>query len=346
MDQNTIQGKLYELNEFEIFYRKYYYARQQEYSLKKFLAELDMDYVRKNHLLIQELPETIPLCYEDQWSFAPSQNIACTKHNCYSPAIFHEHTFFELIYVYDGKCTQVINKTSLSIRTGDLCIIPPGVKHSISVFDESIILDILVRKNTLENLFFNFLRDDNILSMFFINSIYSQNVNDYIVFHSGDDFHIKTATSFLLYENINRESYWQHMMTNTLMNVFSLLLRSYSTSVELPVITKKVDAQRFAIIRFIQENYTEINLVDIAERFHYTPEYTSKLIKEATGMTFKQILQKIRLERAESLLIDSNLTIQNICHQVGYENVEHFIRTFRKVNHMTPTEFRRRGKLA
>ncbi len=342
MDMNTLQKKLYDLNNEELFYQKYYYAKQQEYSYQKFLATLDMDYVLKNNIIIPEYPETVPPVYEDYWIFDAGQPISALKHNCYTPAIEHSHTFFELTYVYDGTCEQEINEQSVHMRTGDFLVMPPGVKHSISVFDQSIIIQIPVKKATLENIFFNFLHSDNILSMFFINSIYAQHVNDYIIFHSGDDFHIRTAVSYILLENINREKYWQNIMVNTAMNIFVLLLRNYEKSVELPSIVKKTDIQRFGLIRFIQENYTDISLDKIAEKFHYTPEYTSKLIKETTGMNFKQILQKIRIDRAEYLLTESNLTVLNISLQVGYENVEHFIRTFKKVHGMTPSAYRKK----
>lgn len=341
MDISTLQKVLYDLNSEELFYQKYYYAKQQEYSHKKFLATLDMDYVLKHNLIIPDLPETVPPVYEDRWIFDAGQPISALKHNCYTPAISHNHTFFELTYAYDGACEQNINGRTVRMRTGDFLIMPPGVHHSISVFDKSIIIQIPVKKATLEHIFFNFLRDDNILSMFFINSIYAQHINDYIIFHSGDDFHIKTAVTFLVLENMNREDYWINMMINTTMNIFGLLLRNYEKGVELPSIVKKSDVQRFGLIRFIQEYYTDITLNKIAEKFHYTPAYTSRLIKETTGMNFKQILQKIRIERAEFLLIDTNLTIMNVGLQVGYENVEHFIRTFKRVNGMTPTAFRR-----
>ncbi len=341
MDASALQKFLYELNSEELFYQKYYYAKQQEYSYQKFLATLDMDYVLKHNLIIPEFPETVPPVYEDYWIFEEGTSITALKHNCYTPAIDHDHTFFELTYVYDGTCEQLIHGQHIQMRTGDFLVIPPGVHHSISVFDQSIVIQVPVKKNTLENIFFNFLRSDNILSMFFINSIYAQHVNDYIIFHSGDDFHIKTAVSFLVLETINKEQYWQNMMINTTMNIFGLLLRNYEKSVELPSIVKKSDVQRFGLIRFIQENHADISLEKIAAKFHYTPEYTSKLIKESTGMNFKQILQKVRIERAEYLLLDTNLTIQNIALQVGYENVEHFIRTFKKVHQMTPSNYRK-----
>ncbi len=342
MDFSTLQKILYDLNSEELFYQKYYYARQQEYSYQKFLATLDMNYVLKHNLIIPEFPETVPPVYEDYWIFDEGQVISAIKHNCYTPAIIHNHTFFELTYVYDGTCEQNINGQIVKMRTGDFLIMPPGVKHSISVFDKSIIIQIPVKKATLQNIFFNFLRSDNILSMFFINSIYAQHINDYIIFHSGDDFHIKTAVTFLLLENINREDYWQNMMVNTAMNIFGLLLRNYESSVELPSIVKKTDIQRFGLIRFIQENHADVTLDKIAEKFHYTPEYTSKLIKETTGKNFKVILQQIRIERAEYLLSDTSLTVMNIGLQVGYDNVEHFIRTFKKVKGMTPTAYRKK----
>lgn len=341
MEFSTLQKVLYDLNTDELFYEKYYYAKQQEYSYKKFLATLDREYVRKHNLIVPEFLETVPPCFEDSWIFDANQAISALKHNCFTPAIVHDHTFFELTYVYDGTCEQAINDQKVKMRTGDFLIMPPGVHHSISVFDKSIIIQIPVKKATLEYLFFNFLRDDNILSMFFINSLYAQHVNDYIIFHSGDDFHIKTAITHLLLENINRETYWQNMMLNTLMNVFGLLLRNYEKSVELPSLIKKADVQRFGLLRFIQENYMDVTLSKIAEKFHYTPEYTSKLIKDTTGLNFKQIIQKVRIERAEFLLLDTNLTIMNIGLQVGYDNTEHFIRTFKKVNGMTPTTFRK-----
>lgn len=341
MDLSTLQKKLYELNSEELFYQKYYYAKQQEYSYQKFLATLDMDYVLKHFLIIPEYPETVPPVYEDSWIFDVGQPITALKHNCYTPAIVHDHTFFELTYVYDGTCEQNINGQQVKLRTGDFLVMPPGVRHSISVFDKSIVIQIPVKKATLQYIFFNFLRTDNILSMFFINSIYAQHINDYIIFHSGTDFEIKNAVASLLLECTNRDAYWQTIMINTTMNIFSLLLRNYEQSVELPSIVKKSDVQRFGLVRFIQDNYKDVTLNKIAQKFHYTPEYTSKLIKETTGMNFKQILQTVRIDRAEFLLLDTSLTVTNIGIEVGYDTTEHFIRTFKKLKGMTPNTYRK-----
>lgn len=333
------------MNEDELFYKKYYYAKQQEYSLKKFLSEIDMNYVRKNNILIPELPETIPQLFEDSFFFdvKDDKSIEVQKHNRYAPPIKHSHTFFELLYVYNGSCKQNINSKNITLHTGDICIIPPNITHTIEVFDESIIINVLMRKSTLHNIFFNFLRIPNILSAFFLNNIYSKNGNDYIIFHSGSDSDLKEKFVYMLWESVSKNMYYYQMISNTIMMIFGLLIRNYEKSVELPTFTHKSDVQRFALLQFIQDNYSSVTLDDIAERFHYTPEYTSKLIKSTTGFNFTQILQQVRIERAQVLLQDTNLSIADIGNQVGYDTTEHFIRTFKKLIHSTPAEYRRNG---
>lgn len=345
MDYETLKSEIYKLNEEELFYRKYYYARQQEYSLKKFLAQLDMNMVYEKHLLIPEIADTIPPRYEDSFFFNMNSHssIITMQHNRYSPAIVHEHTFFELIYVYDGKCAQTISNNNLALQAGDICIVPPGIKHSIGVFDNSIVLNCLIRKSTLHNIFFNFLSNPNILTAFFLNNIYSENGNDYIIFHTGSDFEIQRGFLYMYWESVNQDLYWEQMIPNTLMLIFGLLIRNYEKSIEVPTFTQKADVQRFALLQYIQSNFATVTLEQIAAKFHYTPEYTSRLIKSTTGKTFTQILQQVRLEKAQVLLQDTNLSVANIANQIGYETPEHFIRIFKKQMHVTPTEYRRKG---
>lgn len=345
MDYETLRSEIYKLNEEEIFYRKYYYAKQQEYSLRKFLAELDMDRVYEKHLLVPEIPNTIPPRFEDYFFFDLNKraSIVTMRHNRYTPAIVHEHTFFELIFVYDGACEQAISNRKLTLSLGDICIIPPGIKHSIGVFDNSIVFNCLIRKSTLHNIFFNFLNNPNILTAFFLNNIYSENGNDYIIFHTGSDFEIQRGILYMYWESLNQSLYWDQMISYTLMLIFGLLIRNYEKCIEVPTFTQKADVQRFALLQYIQDNFADVTLNQIAEKFHYTSEYTSRLIKSTTGRSFTQILQQVRLEKAQVLLQDTNLSVANIANQVGYETTEYFIRMFKKQMHMTPTEYRRKG---
>lgn len=100
------------------------------------------------------------------------------------------------------------------------------------------------------------------------------------------------------------------------------------------------DARMIEIMNYIQANYIDITLDDLAERFYLSKPYISKYIKEKSGMTFGDLVKKIRMKKAKALLKSSNMTVENISLSVGYQNVEHFNRLFKKAYNMTPMQFR------
>lgn len=100
------------------------------------------------------------------------------------------------------------------------------------------------------------------------------------------------------------------------------------------------DARMIEIMNYIQANYIDVTLDDLAEKFYLSKPYISKYIKEKSGMTFGELVKKIRMKKAKALLKSSNMTVENIALTVGYQNVEHFNRMFKKAYNMTPVQFR------
>lgn len=100
------------------------------------------------------------------------------------------------------------------------------------------------------------------------------------------------------------------------------------------------DARMIEIMNYVQANYIDITLDDLAEKFYLSKPYLSKYIKEKSGMTFGELVKKIRMKKAKALLKSSNMTVENIALSVGYQNVEHFNRLFKKAYNMTPMQFR------
>ena len=100
------------------------------------------------------------------------------------------------------------------------------------------------------------------------------------------------------------------------------------------------DARMIEIMNYVQTNYIDITLDDLAEKFFLSKPYLSKYIKEKSGITFGDLVKKIRMKKAKALLKSSNMTVENIAMSVGYQNVEHFNRLFKKAYDMTPMQFR------
>ena len=95
------------------------------------------------------------------------------------------------------------------------------------------------------------------------------------------------------------------------------------------------------ILNHIQNNYREVTLESLAENFHLSTPYLSKYIKEKSGLTFQELVKETRLKNARILLKETAQNVETIAENVGYENVEHFNRLFKKAFGMTPVQYRR-----
>lgn len=101
------------------------------------------------------------------------------------------------------------------------------------------------------------------------------------------------------------------------------------------------------VVQYIEENYTryDLSLDSIAQEFHVTAAYLSRLIKQQTGISYKEYLTKLRMEEAKRLLEDPYASIANVCQKIGYSNVSHFIKIFQKQEGITPAKYRdQKGK--
>ncbi|MBR5798940.1 MAG: 2-isopropylmalate synthase [Lachnospiraceae bacterium] len=98
------------------------------------------------------------------------------------------------------------------------------------------------------------------------------------------------------------------------------------------------------IMNYLKNHYKDVTLDELAENFNLSKPYLSKYIKENAGITFQEAVKKARMKKARAMLKESNQTVESIAASVGYENVEHFNRLFKKSYGMTPIQFRRESR--
>lgn len=346
-----ILNYLNKYNEAELFYKKYHELQEKPEKLDQFIRDYGMERIKENrlivpHLLITPLEGSRSLDHisiSEKYMFdekMSTRDAYLSKHNRYSPVYIHTHDYFEMFYVMRGQCHQRINEEAMTMQEGDLCFLAPYTPHTMEVFDDSIIINIYIRISTFDDIFFNILRSKNILSMFFMNSLYTSSHMDYLVFHTGGDEEIYTEILSMMLEQMADDEYTNRIIYNLLSVFFTKLMRKYAKTASHSMEHKAGDEHLQEIISYIYDHYQTVTLNELTEHFHLTAAYCSRLIKNHTGRNFKDLLKDIRLRKARNMLLTTNAKISEISRRLGYENKESFNRLFKQHYGVSPGVYR------
>lgn len=262
------------------------------------------------------------------------------KHVRYMPAFIHDHDFFELMYVYSGSCVHEVEGKEIQLHGGDICLIPPFTSHKVMVFDDSVLINIHIKPSTFQNIFFDLLDNYDILSVFFNRALDGEYQNKYLLFHTFGDPKIKEIINDILIEYWNENQYFEKILVSMMKIFLGLLLRNHDNSLELGDMTHKKTNKFVDVINFIQSNYKTVTLSTLSRKFYYSSPHLSKLIFKQTGKTFTHLVSELKINKACYLLVNSNMTVQDIGFEVGYNSQEHFIRSFKKIKNITPNKYR------
>lgn len=346
--KENLLRQIQEYTEEEKIYKKYYELRDDPEARKAYLAEI-ADFVREHYMLIFDLPfVTYPEVLTEEMlypflSISRGSNVNVVRHQRYTPVFRHSHSFFTVLYVLTGQCGHTVGELDLPMKQGDVFFLPPYEKQTISVFDDSIVLNLHIRKDTFGDVFFNTLRYNNILSDFFMSSLYSREPANGILFRTGNDEEIQDAFLEMYREVQLDDEYSWRLLNNLVPLLFAKLLRGYSDKAVFTGYSAKANADngRLRILSYVNDHYKTITLEELAAHFGYSVSHCSKLIRDETGVGFVAFVRRIKMNHAVSLLSNTRTSVADISDMVGYETQESFIRAFQKVYGMSPTAYRK-----
>ena len=108
-------------------------------------------------------------------------------------------------------------------------------------------------------------------------------------------------------------------------------------------IINKEDSAKYIteVIHFINNNYhKDLSISEIATCVELNPRYLGVIFKEATGKTLVKYLNAVRIKKAKQLLVEGKKSIKEISFEVGYNDIHAFIRHFKGIANVTPSEYR------
>ena len=272
-----------------------------------------------------------------------AKDISINRMMRYIPAHWHTSDSFELYYVFSGECPIHFPEETVLCHPGSVLIAAPGALHATPCYrDDRVLMTSMIRASTFENVFWNQLSSQNLMSAFFRQALHHGGSTSYLWFDAPRDGELEDLLARMEQELLLEQPYGSQMV-NTLMSAFFiLLLRRYEQTAQLPRTGDLHWKREFAsLFQYIQDHAATASLPEIAARFHYSERQISRIVKMCTGMNYAHLIKKLRMKKAALLLKQSSLSMDEIAAAVGYSGVSSFYRAFEQYYSCSPGSYRK-----
>jgi len=252
----------------------------------------------------------------------------------------HRHDYIEMVYMCKGQTTHIINGQTVQLSEGEVLILNQHAVQEIMPAGEG---DIAVNFIILPQFFDKALEmldeEETPLRRFIIDCIAGRE-------DEGGYLHFKTSSILTIHNLIENLVYTivydtpNKRKTNEI--TMGLLLLQFINNADRLGFGDKEQSVIARVLKYIEENYREGSLSDIAELLHYDLYWLSREIKRKTGKTYTELLQEKRLLQAAYLLANTDIKVIDIAERVGYNNISYFHKIFASRFGMSPKKYRDR----
>lgn len=253
-------------------------------------------------------------------------SIMTERHNIMG-YVCHWHTFYEIEIVLAGKGKHIINGTVYEEKPGDVSIMRLNDFHEMCFEEECDHLHIEIPTASIPNEIRTMLTmvEGNIISNF-------------------DEEKLKNLTTlyYMLNEIVAKDGHVHELLKKQIVNTMLLYIldnMDYDFAEEYSL----TNAIIREIIAYIHDNLSETNLVDnIAREFFVSKQHLLSFFKKHTGVTLVSYIKQTRLNYAATLLATTNMKINNISEESGFNSLSSFMRNFKGKYKVSPMDMRKR----
>ncbi|MCI9320959.1 MAG: AraC family transcriptional regulator [Lachnospiraceae bacterium] len=252
----------------------------------------------------------------------------------------HTHNYIEVIYMCCGSTHHIINDEDVILQQGELLFLSQNATQEIyPAGEEDIAVNFIVLPEFFEYGLNMMEPEENQLRSFVIDCLKGEReAAGYLHFKVTDVLPVQNLVENLIWTLWNK----QPNKRRTNQATMGLLFLQLMNCTEKLVTDEGAGQQKLmiSVLSYIENNYKEGELTELANSLHYDVYWLSREIKNRTGKTYTELIQAKRLGQAAYLLSATGLSVAEVSEAVGYDNISYFHRIFQKKYGTTPRKYR------
>jgi len=254
----------------------------------------------------------------------------------------HIHAYVEIVYMYQGQTTHIVNGETVILKEGEFLFINQACRHeNLPSSEKDIAVNIIINPLLFEEIHPSIPKEESLLTDFVANCLNKNN-------QSPNFIHFKVS-GILPLQNLAENLIWNVIndipdKKRTVQATLSLMFLHLSNSANGFVRSYDDDNIVYHVLKYIDDNYIDGSLTDLAKQLFYDFNALSKQIKKQTGKNYTELVQEKRLSQACYFLKETEYGISEISQKIGYENVSYFHRLFYKTYGLSPKKYRDKTK--
>jgi AraC-like DNA-binding protein len=262
-------------------------------------------------------------------------NLLYLSDKSFGKLLLHTHNFIELIFVVEGNVSVNIEGFKYQVQKGNIMVIPNNLLHCTIIDKETIKYERFVIHLDLEYM-------NNIMEL--------HNLNDYLFsFFSkpcviecslNDVYKVRHTFNQIFFAHEKEDAIGEVLLkctiTELIITLYYIIQNPKSSSK--PSYNDAVTS----IIHYINENFTNpsLDLKEIVNNTFLSTGYLCRIFKSYTGTSIYNFVIYKRLEHSK-YLICKDTPILDACMQSGFNDYTTYLKSFKKVYKITPTQFRK-----
>lgn len=269
--------------------------------------------------------------------------IAIRPHTRFAAFPEHRHNYIEMVVMLQGSLTtRIVDGDTITLKKGDILLMNRHARHEIMPCGKD---DLALNFIILPEFFSRgsvAYDKENILRGFIIASLSEKKrYSDYLIYHAEGVIAVENLMENLIWTLVNHPNDMNQIVLST-MDLLLMNLAALSSDT-LKDMRSKGQNVTITALEYIDHNYVNGSLEELASLTGYTTAYLSRLLKNNTGSNFKQLLQQRKLQQAAYYLENTTLTTENIIDKIGYSNSAYFYKTFAAKYGCSPRQYRKRN---